>query len=99
MDEDLEQLLLGFDAIRSAQAVPPRWSAEWDERLKRGHEVRGVVWCGVVWLFCVCSQPPPANHRRSCPARGSSVHAMSTPPFPLPLSRASRLVSCLVLVS
>lgn len=39
LDEDLEQFLLGFDAIRSAQAVPPRWSAEWDERLKRGHEV------------------------------------------------------------
>lgn len=51
MDEDLEQLLLGFDAIRSAQAVPPRWSAEWDERLKRGHEV------------CI-SPPPPARRSR-----------------------------------
>lgn len=50
MDEDLEQLLLGFDAIRSAQAVPPRWSAEWDERLKRGHEV-----CAVYMLACVNS--------------------------------------------
>lgn len=40
MDEDLEQFLLGFDAIRSAQAVPPRWSKSWDERLTRGHEVR-----------------------------------------------------------
>lgn len=40
LDGDLEQFLLGFDAIRSAQAVPPRWSKSWDERLKRGHEVR-----------------------------------------------------------
>ena len=39
LDGDLEQLLLGFDAIRSAQAVPARWSKSWDERLKRGHEV------------------------------------------------------------
>lgn len=44
IDEDLEQLLLGFDAIRSAQAVPPRWSAQWDERLKRGHEVLRGAW-------------------------------------------------------
>lgn len=40
LDEDLEQFLLGFDAIRSAQAVPKRWSKSWDDRLKRGHEVR-----------------------------------------------------------
>ena len=59
LDEDLEQLLLGFDAIRSAQAVPPRWSAEWDERLKRGHEVRVCVCVCVsfactVFLFFLC---------------------------------------------
>lgn len=39
LDGDLEQFLLGFDAIRSAQAVPARWSESWDTRLKRGHEV------------------------------------------------------------
>ncbi|CAN0313296.1 unnamed protein product [Pylaiella littoralis] len=61
LDEDLEQFVLGFDAIRSAEVVPPRWSAEWDKRLVRGHEAlvavnRGAglesastVWALVKW--------------------------------------------------
>lgn len=53
LDEDLEQFLLGFDAIRSAQAVPKRWSKAWDDRLKRGHEVFFFVTCWICFIVVI----------------------------------------------